>query len=142
MSITSCTDCRKGNPTWTWAVTAILFLAIVWLSTPPIYETVEEAEARDLTPFELRMASAPGFDEASDIVFGSCSMCHAREPVWDGIARAPKGVLLETRADIARNAEQIFLQAGITDAMPPPNVAFMEPEDRAAIARWYRATQM
>ena len=133
---------RTGNPTWTWAVTAILFLAIVWLSTPPMFETVEEAEARDLTPFELRMAGAPGFEEAQDIVLGRCSMCHAREPFWDGINRAPKGVLLETRADIARNAQQIFLQAGITDAMPPANVTFMESEDRAAIARWYRATQM
>jgi len=133
---------RKGNPTWTWAVTAILFLTIVWLSTPPMLETVEEAQARDLTPFELRMASAPGFEKAQDIVLGRCSMCHAREPFWDGINRAPKGVLLETRADIARNAEQIFLQAGITRAMPPANVTLMEPEDRAAIARWYRATQM
>ncbi len=63
---------RKGNPTWTWAVTAILFIVIVWLSTPTMYETVEEAEARDLTPYEQRMASADGFDEAHDIVLGSC----------------------------------------------------------------------
>ncbi len=68
-------------------------------------------------------------------------MCHAREPFWDGIRWAPKGVLLETRADVARNARLIYLQAGITNAMPPANVTYMEPEDRAAIARWYRATQ-
>ncbi|PCH66920.1 MAG: cysteine desulfurase [Rhodobacteraceae bacterium] len=133
---------RKGNPTWTWAVTAILFIMIVWLSTPPMHETLEEAEARDLTPFETRMASAPGFEEAQDIVLGRCSMCHSREPYWDGIRWAPKGVLLETTGDIARNAKRIFLQAGITQAMPPANVTFMEPEDRAAIARWFRATQL
>lgn len=133
---------RAGNPTWTWLVTAILFMLIVWLSTPTMYETVEEAEARDLTPFEQRMASADGFDEAHDIILGRCSMCHAREPFYDGIRWAPKGVLLETRADIARNARLIYLQSGVTDAMPPANVTFMEPEDRAVIARWYRATQM
>jgi uncharacterized membrane protein len=133
---------RLGNPTWTWAVTAILFILIVWLSTPTMHETVEETEARDLTPYEQRMASADGFDEAHDIVLGRCSMCHSREPYWDGIRWAPKGVLLETRADIARNARLIYLQSGITNAMPPANVTFMEPEDRAAIARWFRATQM
>ena len=133
---------RKGNPTWTWLVTALLFIVIVWLSTPKMFETVEEAEARDLTPYEQRMASADGFEEAHDIILGRCSMCHSREPYWDGIRWAPNGVLLETRADIARNARLIYLQSGITNAMPPANVTFMEPEDRAAIARWFRATQM
>ncbi len=133
---------RKGNPLWTWAVTAVLFLTIVWLSSPGAPEPLEKAEARDLTPYEQRMASANGFDEAHEIVLGRCSMCHAREPFWDGIHWAPKGVLLETRADVARNARAIYLQAGITHAMPPANVTFMEPADRAAIARWYRATQM
>ena len=133
---------RKGNPTWTWLVTAILFMLIVWLSTATMYETVEEAEARDLTPYEQRMASADGFEEAHDIILGRCSMCHAREPFYDGIRWAPKGILLETRADIARNAKAIYLQAGITNAMPPANVTFMEPQDRAAIARWFRASQM
>jgi len=133
---------RKGNPTWTWAVTAVLFIVIVWLSTPVMHEALEQAEARDLTPYEQRMASADGFDEAHDIVLGRCSMCHSREPFWDGIRWAPKGVLLETKADIARNARLIYLQSGITHAMPPANVTLMEPEDRAAVARWYRATQM
>jgi len=129
---------RAGNPTWTWAVTALLFIAIMWLSTAPMYKPLEEAEAQPLTPFEQRFAAADGFEEAHDIVLGRCSMCHAREPVWEGILWAPKGVLLETERDIARNAEQIYLQAGITHAMPPANVTYMEPEDRQAIIRWVR----
>ncbi|WP_170473794.1 urate hydroxylase PuuD [Ruegeria arenilitoris] len=129
---------RSGNPTWTWLVTALLFIAIMWLSTAPMYEPLEEAEATPLTPFEQRFAAADGFDEAHDVVLGRCSMCHAREPVWEGILWAPKGVLLETKADIARNAQQIYLQAGVTHAMPPANVTYMEEEDREAIVRWVR----
>jgi uncharacterized membrane protein len=131
-----------GKPNWTWLVTAILFIAIIWLSTAPMHENVEAAEARPLTPYETRMAEADGFQDAHDIVLGRCSMCHAREPVWEGMLWAPKGVLLETEADIARNAQAIYLQAGISHAMPPANVTFMEPADREAIVRWYRATQM
>ena len=128
---------RAGNPTWTWPATAILFLAIIWLSYigAPQVEEVEEAT----TPHELRFASAEGFDAVTDIVMGRCSMCHAREPVWEGIRVAPKEVLLETPAQIARHAEQIFLQSGASMAMPPANVSWMEPEERALIRDWFRA---
>ncbi|UAB89516.1 urate hydroxylase PuuD [Ruegeria sp. SCSIO 43209] len=129
---------RAGNPTWTWLVTALLFMTIMWLSTASMNDPLEEAEARQLTPYEQKFASADGFEEAQDIVLGRCSMCHAREPVWEGILWAPKGVLLETKADIAQNAQQIYLQSGVTHAMPPANVTYMEPEDRDAIVRWFR----
>ncbi|MCG7518665.1 urate hydroxylase PuuD [Ruegeria sp. Ofav3-42] len=129
---------RAGDPTWTWLVTALLFIAIMWLSTAPMYKPLEEAEAQPLTPYEQKFAAADGFEEAHDVVLGRCSMCHAREPVWEGILWAPKGVLLETEGDIARNAQQIYLQAGVSHAMPPANVTYMEPEDREAIIRWFR----
>lgn len=131
---------RKGNPHWTWAVTVILFICIMWLSTAPLMqEDLEAAEARALTPTEQRFAEAEGFDAVQDIVLGRCSMCHAREPGYDGIHRAPKNVLLETRGEIARAAREIYIQAGVSVAMPPANVSWMEPEERAQIVRWYRA---
>jgi uncharacterized membrane protein len=65
-------------------------------------------------------------------------MCHARDPVYDGIRWAPKHIYLETRADIAGAARQIYLQAGVSHAMPPANLTWMEPEERAEIVRWYR----
>ncbi|KAA9005689.1 urate hydroxylase PuuD [Histidinibacterium aquaticum] len=131
---------RGGTPWWTWAATVLLFIGIAWLSTAPLrQETYEEAEARPLTPLESRFAEAEGFDAAHDIVVGRCSMCHAREPVWGSMQWAPKGVLLETRSDVARNARAIYLQAGVTHAMPPGNLTAMEPEHRAALRAWYLA---
>ncbi|MDZ4136429.1 MAG: urate hydroxylase PuuD, partial [Paracoccaceae bacterium] len=134
------THARKGNPTWTWAATAVLFVIIAWLSSLP-GDAPEEDAARQggaLHGAALRYAAAPGFDEVSDIVMGRCSMCHAAEPVWEGLRRAPKGVMLETPAQIAVAAERIFLQAGASHAMPPANLSFMEPAERAAIVRWFR----
>lgn len=126
---------RKGNPHWTWAVTVILFLLIAWLSTAPM--RLQPAEAA-LSGNALRLASAEGFDEVTQIVQGRCSMCHAAEPVWDGMLWPPKGVVLETPAQIAHQAHRIYLQSGISHAMPPGNLSYMEPEERAAIVRWYR----
>jgi uncharacterized membrane protein len=128
---------HKGNPNWTWALTAILFLVIVWLSTAPMRAGAAD-EAR-LTPAQARFAAAEGFADVEGIVLGRCSMCHAAEPVWDGILWPPKGVVLETPGDIAVHARQIYLQAGLTHAMPPANVSFIEPDERARIVAWYRA---
>ena len=128
----------KG-PYWTWAVTVILFIVIAWLSTAGMHDTYEEADARALTPYEEKFASAAGYDAAYDAVIGNCSMCHSREPVWDGIRWAPKGVVLETKSDVARHAKAIFLQAGVSHAMPPPNAFEMDDESRGAIVAWFRA---
>jgi len=131
---------RKGNPVWTWVATAALFAAIMWLSMAPLeQQSYEESEARALTPTETVFAEAEGFDEVADIVLGRCSMCHTREPGWDGIHRAPKNVLLETRPEIAAAARQIYIQAGVSTAMPPANISWIEPEERAKIVAWYRA---
>ncbi len=128
-----------GMKWWTWAATAILFAGVMWLSTAPLMQdSYEESEARDLSAAEQRFASAEGFEDVMAVVPGRCSMCHAREPYYDGIHRAPKGILLETEADIARAARLIYLHAGVTEAMPPANVTFMEPGERALIAAWYR----
>jgi uncharacterized membrane protein len=51
----------------------------------------------------------------------------------------PKGVVLETEADVARHAQAIFLQAGLSHAMPPPNAGpTMTLEYRRNIIAWYR----
>ncbi|MBP6735885.1 MAG: urate hydroxylase PuuD [Rhodobacteraceae bacterium] len=128
---------RKGNPHWTWAATALLFLLIAWLSTAPMRH--RPAEETSLNATSLRYASAAGFDGVVDIVMGRCSMCHAAEPGWEGIHFAPKNVLLETPAQIAAEAKRIYLQAGLSHAMPPANVSYMEPAEREAIILWFQS---
>jgi uncharacterized membrane protein len=128
---------RGGNPHWTWGVTALLFVLIAWLSTASM-RTVPEPEAA-LGGAALRHASAAGFDDVVSIVQGRCSMCHAAEPAWEGLYWPPKGVVLETPVQIAQEAKRIYLQAGVSHAMPPGNLSYMEPDERLAIIRWFRA---
>ncbi|MGR3377753.1 urate hydroxylase PuuD [Salipiger abyssi] len=128
---------RKGTPYWTWLVTALLFIAIMWLSTANLPGEADwEAEAQGAT---LRYAQAEGFEDVQDIVLGRCSMCHSAEPGWDGLAWAPKGVHLDSAQGIAANAKAIYLQAGLSRAMPPANLSFMEDSERAVIRRWFEA---
>ena len=131
---------RTGKPNWTWGLTLILFVLIAWLSSIRHFDgDIESVKAIPLTSYEERFAQADGFEDAHKIVQGRCSMCHAREPVWEGIIWAPKGVLLETRADIAKNAHSIYLQAGISHAMPPGNITSISQKDRTILVNWYRS---
>ena len=129
---------RAGNPTWTWAATVLLFIVIMWLSTAPMFRAEEPEQAQGAA---LRYAKAEGFDEVHDIVLGRCSMCHAAEPAWAGLLWPPKGVRLETEAQIAGAARAIYLQAGVSHAMPPANLSYMEPEERARIVAWFTAAE-
>jgi len=127
---------RAGNPIWTWLVTALIFVVIMWLSTAPMFQAEEREEAHGPA---LRFAQAEGFADVQDIVMGRCSMCHAAEPAWEGMHWPPKGVRLETEHQIAMAAKEIYLQAGLTHAMPPANLSYMQKDERAQIVAWYTA---
>ena len=129
----------KGTPNWTWLATAILFILIIWLSTVP-NDMRADREEQAISGRELQFVEASQFEDIRNTVLGRCSMCHAAEPVWDGIHVAPKGVLLETDAQIARYAREIYLQAGRSEAMPPANITFIQPEERQLIIDWYQSS--
>lgn len=127
---------RKGNPHWTWGVTVGLFLIIAWLSSVPMASVDGDAA---LSEEAAQFAAAAGFDDVTRIVQGRCAMCHAAAPVWAGMLWAPKGVHLETAAQIAAAARRIYVQAGISHAMPPGNLTSIEAGERAQIVAWFRA---
>ena len=129
---------RKGNPTWTWLATAVIFIIIAWLSTAPMFKAdAGDEEAMNATA--TMFASAEGFEDVHDIVMGRCSMCHSAEPAWEGMHWPPKGVRLETPEQIATQARRIYVQSGVSHAMPPGNLSYMEPEERSKIVAWYNA---
>lgn len=128
-----------GKPTWTWIVTLLLFITIIWLSTlqKPL---PDENQAFKMTPAQQNFVAATSFPQVRDVILGRCSMCHAKEPAWDGIITAPKGVVLETDREIAAHAREIYLQAGRSHAMPPANITAVSDEERRLLAAWYETS--
>ncbi|MDJ1158523.1 urate hydroxylase PuuD [Chelatococcus sp. SYSU_G07232] len=120
------------SPWWTWGVAGATVALAVWLSMigAPGAGTVARPPAE-----------TPAFARAVEVMQTRCAMCHAREPVWAGIAVAPKGVLLETAADVARQAEAIAVQAVLSQAMPPNNITEMTSGERRTVAAWLAERQ-
>ena len=120
------------SPWWTWAAASVLGLLVIGLSSmQPANDTSDEADAAP--------ESSTMFAEVEEIVLSRCSMCHAAEPLWEGMAVPPKGVVLETPEHIRLQADDINAQSVRSHAMPPSNITDMQPEERAALAAWIAA---
>ncbi|MEH0073252.1 urate hydroxylase PuuD [Pannonibacter sp. Pt2] len=82
-----------------------------------------------------------GGDSVSDataltLIRNNCAMCHAATPTHEGFSEAPKGIHLETLAELRRYADQVMVQAVQSDAMPLGNETGMTPEQREELGRW------
>ncbi|HTQ82736.1 MAG TPA: urate hydroxylase PuuD [Pseudolabrys sp.] len=118
----------KGSPWWTWGVAAAGMAAVAWLSAAGPSGTKTGA-----------LPATPKFADVQDIIMSRCSMCHTTEPVWTGIAAAPKGVLLDDPAQIKLHARMIAINAVRSHAMPPGNVTEITPDERQVLAAWIAA---
>lgn len=125
----------KGSPWWTWGVAAAAIVAAIWLSI------IGKPGNANLADASTTVEQTAAFEEATLAIQSRCSMCHAAEPVWEGIPIAPKGVRLDTPEEIARHREIIRVQAVLTHAMPPNNITEMTLEERKAVATWLAARE-
>jgi len=74
---------------------------------------------------------------AQEVIVSKCSMCHAKEPLWENMNNAPKLVNLESSADIINNIDNIYKQSVLSYAMPPGNISFLEDNERSLINQLY-----
>lgn len=90
-------------------------------------------------PRRVALAEGVSFEDVQKVVAARCTACHAAKPTFDGIAEAPKGVMLETPAQLRRFAALINQQAVRTETMPPGNVTEITPEERQILGAWIAA---
>lgn len=92
----------------------------------------------------LRPAPAPAADgapavpmvEVQQIVAARCLSCHATAPIQPGFVSPPKGMILETPAQILAAGPKIHQQVIVAGVMPLGNLTGMTPEERARIGQW------
>ena len=126
---------------WTWIITFIIFTVIIGLSS---YKKNSLALSENVIDVEriYNLEVTDLNNEVHDIISARCTMCHAREPLWDGFLHPPKGFVVENKEDIKRYARQVYVQSAISKAMPPNNISYMEDIERFTIQYWYENTQI
>ena len=125
---------HKGLPApyWTWLAASFLVVCCISLSY------IGGPTSKDYEISNLNLSKDEVHNSAVELVIERCSACHAREPVWDGLAFAPKGVYLETDAQILKMANEIYWQSAASRAMPPGNIIWLDDEERALLSEWHK----
>jgi uncharacterized membrane protein len=80
-------------------------------------------------------------EEAVAIVQQRCVPCHSQNPTQEGFDAAPAGVVLDTRKQIADQADAVDEQAVRTNAMPLGNVTGMTDEERETLGAWLNSLE-
>ena len=121
------------TPYWVCVPIIILGSIIFYISDlgkPKLNNVKNTATLIELIP-EKTLVSA------QEIIVSKCSMCHAKEPLWENMKNAPKLVNLETPTDIINNIDNIYKQSVLSYAMPPGNISFLEENERSLINQLY-----
>jgi uncharacterized membrane protein len=118
---------HKGVLAWRYPLFGAALLGVVaWWTTPKL--------------IALPKVEGPvTMEQVRTIIGQRCINCHAVSPTFTGIVQAPAGVILESPALMAQNAQRIYQQVVTTRIMPLGNVTHMTDEERAVIAAWVLA---
>ena len=76
------------------------------------------------------------FAQVRAILDHRCIACHAAQPRQEGFAQPPKGVVLETRDQVAAHAAKIAETVG-NRYMPIGNLTQMTDAERATVSAWF-----
>ncbi len=122
-------------PYWVAIPVAIFTLLTIYIS----YSGKPELSEMKGNATLINKIPKPILANAQEIIVSKCAMCHAREPLWENMANAPKLIRLETKKDIVDNIDNIYSQSVLSFAMPPGNLSFIEDHERAEIQKLYIA---
>jgi uncharacterized membrane protein len=115
---------HRGRTVWAIPITAAVALVALAVAIRP--EDSSPGAGGAPVPF-VRVAA---------VVEQRCATCHSAQPTDDSFSTAPKGVVLDTPAQIKARSAAIEEQAVETKAMPLGNVTQMTEEERALLGRW------
>lgn len=126
----------KGDAWWCWALAALCLWLAFWISLSASPAGRAQLGLGPATPVREQVSAAKAPEAIASVIMGRCAMCHAREPVWPGLAIAPKGVYLDTPEAIWRQRHAIGTQASASHAMPPANLSQMTGDERKLVENW------
>jgi uncharacterized membrane protein len=110
-----------GRTVWWIPVSAAIAIAVLAILIRP------QSRSSAGTP-------AVQFAQVARIVEQRCTACHSAQPTR--VTVAPRGIKLDTPAEIKAQAAAIDQQAAQTRAMPLGNVTGMTSAERALLGRW------
>ena len=141
---------HKGVVNWWYPGVAVGLLLAVAIGISPAMRSKpmpaalhhqEEAAPTAVAGGAAKPATAAsvgaGFAQVQQVIQARCIQCHAEKPTLMPVPG--KGVLLDSKENIALHAQQIYQQAVVQKAMPLGNMTNITEDERAIIGKWFEA---
>jgi uncharacterized membrane protein len=119
---------REQYKVWILPTAAMLMFLLMIMSSLPLLK-----KKNDIVLIYSEIIS---FNEVNNIIKYRCGVCHAKNPTFDGVDTAPKGVIYDTKKDIIKNLKKIKEQAIDSHVMPPNNLTGITQIEREKIRLW------
>lgn len=113
----------NSSPAWMLVVGAIGIGVVAALSVPSTLSGVD----------------VPTAAQVETIVKTRCAQCHSAKPTQPGFVAPPKGLVLETSAQVRAQGPIIHAQTVATKTMPLGNLTGMTDDERAILGAWLNA---
>lgn len=118
---------HQGKKVWLYPILGVALLgSLIVALAPNMYKS----------PMTDQPVAAVSDADALAIVQTRCVMCHAEVPNYPGFYQAPKGIILETQAQLDQHASLIASTVA-SKYMPLANLSKITDEERAQIAKWF-----
>jgi uncharacterized membrane protein len=117
---------HQGKKVWMYPAIGVVLLGILIIALAP----------RTSQPMTDQPLATVSDADALAIVQTRCVMCHAEVPNYPGFYQAPKGIILETQAQLEQHAPLIASTVA-SKYMPLANLSKITDEERAQIAKWF-----
>jgi uncharacterized membrane protein len=118
---------HQGKKVWLYPILGVALLgSLIVALAPNMYKS----------PMADQPVAAVSDADALAIVQTRCVMCHAEVPNYPGFYQAPKGIILETQAQLEQHAPLIASTVA-SKYMPLANLSKITDEERAQIAKWF-----
>ncbi|MDC1296601.1 urate hydroxylase PuuD [Alphaproteobacteria bacterium] len=119
---------KKKYKVWILPSAALMMFFLMVFSSLSIFDNDKKQVSSSL---EL-----VSFNEVQNIIKYRCGTCHAKNPTFEGIEVAPKGVIYDTTNDIIKNLKLIQAQAIDSEIMPPNNLTGITNQERQKLRIW------
>ena len=119
---------KKQYKVWILPSAALIMFFLMIFSSLSIFDNDKKQISASL---EL-----VSFNEVQNIIKYRCGTCHAKNPTFEGIEVAPKGVIYDTPNDIIKNVKLIQAQAIDSEIMPPNNLTGITNQEREKLRIW------
>ena len=116
---------RGQNKVWMLPLAALLMATLAYLTMPKSNDNSAQI-------------TTVNYATIAPVIEQRCMSCHATKPTNMAFKTAPKGIVLETKGDLEKEADSVYAQTVTTHAMPIGNLTKMTAEERTLLASWYK----